>query len=138
MFEEIAPGYYDKYYGLSSEFAHPSLSGYVFKINRREDGTGFADSGIVFKEDRLTSCFNETLILMLGLLRAIDLVFPKASFTVATVQLLIDAETTLKAGIESHIKFKDGPSDWHILSEPLWMPYEGDLATRLSTSNDRL
>lgn len=135
MFDEIAPGYYDKHYWLNSEFAHPGLTCAGLKLNIDFDGTSFLDQGVVFKEDGVTRCFNGLLILMIGLLRSIDLVFPKANFTESTVQLLIDAEARLKWGIESHIEFKGGPNDWHTLSKPLWMPYDGDLATRLKKCN---
>ena len=135
MFDEIAPGYYDKHYWLNSEFAHPGLTCAGFKLNIEVDGNSFLDQGVVFKEDGVTRCFNGLLILLLGFVRTIDLVFPKANFSESTVQLLIDAEAKLKFGIESHIEFKRGPNDWHTLSKPLWMPYDGDLADRLKKCN---
>ena len=122
MFEEVAPGYYDTAYFLSSEFIHPGLEGNVYKLQRGKDGQGQIDQGIVFKSDPLTHCFNELSMLILGLLRSFRLVYPTLALKPDTLAQCELAMESLQKVIDSHIELKGGKNDWHRLSEHLWNP----------------
>jgi hypothetical protein len=122
MFDEIAPGYYGTSYKFSSEFTHPGLAGNIYKLQRDQFGKGQVDQGVIFKLKPLTHCFNELSMLILGFLRCIPLVYPSLAMKEEALEAWTAGTSSMQAAIDSHIKLKGGPNDWHLLSEPLWNP----------------
>jgi len=122
MFEAIAPGYYGSAYALSSELLHPGLGSNVFKMNRDAQGRGYVDQGVVYKQDRMTHCFNELVMLILGFLRCVKFAFPGLVLLPATQIQMDTAIDDMQSVLDSHIQLKGGPNEWHRVSEPLWNP----------------
>jgi hypothetical protein len=122
MFEEIAPGYYHTSYNFSSEFVHPGLGGNIYKLKRDELGNGQLDQGVLFKPDPLSHCFNELSMLILGYLRCVPLTYQSLKMKDATAKEWAAAVSSMQSVIDSHIKLKSGPNEWHRLSKPLWSP----------------
>jgi hypothetical protein len=122
MFEEIAPGYYDKYYRLDSTFSHPDLGSNAYKVKLDEQGIRSLDQGVEYKADGFTRNFNQLVVVILGGLRSFNLLFEPANWSIQGRAAWEEAIERMQQSLDSHIAFKGGENDWHRLSAPLANP----------------
>ncbi len=115
MFDEILPGYYERYKWMLSNPAHGGVGAMIFKINAKSATDIEADQGVVYNEDQATRVLNGLNVYLLGYIR-----FYKYLYPVVIEDLLADqrsrfasVEATLLERFESHVVLKGGENDWH-------------------------
>jgi hypothetical protein len=101
------------------------VGAHIFKITRDiHTGVALGDPGVVFKEDWCGACFNEVLMLLLGFIRAFAIAFSDARSVInpSVLEEWKRVETLFDDFMDSHMRLKGGPNEWHNLSRPLWKP----------------
>ncbi len=80
MFEEIAPGFYDKIYGKElSEFAHSGIASSMFRTKYISPEVGETTMGSKYDESGCTYSINKIIVIAFGVLNYVPILFPQYS-----------------------------------------------------------
>ncbi len=108
MFDESAPGYYERYYSLASGFAHGGLAASLLRVRHHSPTSANVTFGCQFDEDRCTLVANSWVAILHGLLSSFDPSFPNANLgeegAVAASQALANLDGYLRAHWSEHQK----------------------------------
>ena len=123
MFEELAPGYYVKYYGrLLSSIAHSGIAATIFDVvSQEESGAAKLEPrlGCEFSERSANYIINQTLVLILGYLTYFPKCFPsyenRADDGVEAVRR--NAIAILDAWNQGHAAQYGNTKEWHSLTD---------------------
>ena len=106
MFDEFAPGYYEKTYGLLCDAAHGSRFKDFCRFERKSPTVGRTRTGCEFNAFLATSVINQSIALLFGYLNIFGNIFPKSTIkNNSTVhETLQDAKKWLIKAMENHKK----------------------------------
>lgn len=123
MFDEILPGYHDRYKWEFSNPAHGGVGSLIFKFDIKSATDIEADRGVIYNEDQATRVLNNLNVYLLGYIRFYKYLYPeasKASFRNNFILNFDSVETALAERFENHIKLKGEENDWHIDSRKIF------------------
>lgn len=116
MFEAVAPGYYDKWYGLLSSVAHARMGATVFRLD--EQGVAV---GAKYDEFLASYVMNQFDPILLGLLRLFPRHFPGYASAVdpALEERRVQEMTWLQSAFDAQVAQFPRSTDWANLVRPL-------------------
>lgn len=116
MFEEICPGYFDKYYGKQlSGFAHGKIAANIFRVKRKSPMQGETIVIPKFDVDLATYVINNIVALLFGYLNFFPKFFPEgfASLNVNLLDEYNHSKEWLQKGMNSHKKEHPRSLAWY-------------------------
>ena len=121
MFNEVLPGYYERYKWMFSEPAHGGVGALLFKAEIRSATDVEVDRGVIYDEDNATRILNGLNVYLLGYIRFYKHLYPEViEDLLSDIRSELDSvEAILLERFESHIELKGQENDWHIDSRKI-------------------
>lgn len=115
MFEEFAPGYYEKYYHLLCDTAHGVLCKDLYRVDRKSTSEGRVRMGCEFNILFATAVINSCVVLLYGYLNIFEVIFPRTTIKKdrSIYELLQNKKAWLMSAMESHKKEIPTTEDWY-------------------------